>query len=228
MRHRKPKCLRLQFGRDHGCFFLPMGIRHLAGYLVGLRAIALLLLWVPLSSIASEWPQYRGGNHNGTTTDRLTKQWSGSVTNPLWRVPITNGLCSLTVSRGRLFTQMWRPIGGLPKEVCLALSITNGIELWATPVDDASYPTGGVGQDDGPRTTPAVEGDSVYVLGSCLKLYRLNVTNGAVIWQRDLRTIYGSTVIGYQNAASPIIENGLIYFNANCGHSTLMALRLGA
>jgi outer membrane protein assembly factor BamB len=119
---------------------------------------------------------------------------------------------------------MWRTIAGARKEVCLALSATNGTELWATPVDDASYPNGGVGFDDGPRSTPAVDGDAVFVLSSYLKLYRLNASTGETNWQRDLRSLYGSTVIPYQNAASPVAENGLIYLNANCGVSTLMAL----
>jgi outer membrane protein assembly factor BamB len=119
---------------------------------------------------------------------------------------------------------MWRTIAGARKEVCLALNTTNGTELWATPVDDASYPNGGVGFDDGPRSTPAVDGDAVFVLSSYLKLYRLNASTGETNWQRDLRSLYGSTVIPYQNAASPLVENGLIYLNANCGVSTLMAL----
>src|SRR5205823_6610808 len=122
----------------------------------------------------------------------------------------TSCLGSLAVSGGRAYTQTRRSIGGVSKEVCVALSITNGAELWAASVDDANYPEGGVGYDDGPRTTPAVDGGSVLVLSSYLKLYRLNATNGAVIWQQDLRTVYGGDVIGWQNAASPVLEGGLI------------------
>jgi hypothetical protein len=107
----------------------------------------------------------------------------------------------------------------------VALSITNGAELWATKVDDNATYDGGVGYDDGPRSTPSVDGDSVFVLSSYLKLSRLNVTNGAVIWQQDLRTLYGASVIGYQNAASPLIEGGVIFLNANAGTNRIMALR---
>src|SRR5689334_593521 len=98
--------------------------------LLGRRA-SLLLLLLPLLARGSDWPQYRGANHDGITSDRLLKVWSGSVTNPVWRVPITNGLSSLTVAGGRVFTQMWRPTNGLAKEFCLALNSTNGTELWA-------------------------------------------------------------------------------------------------
>lgn len=176
-----------------------------------------------LAAAGADWTQYRGPNHDGVSTDRINKLWSGSITNPVWLVPVTNGPCSLTVAGGRIFTQIRRSIEAVDKEVCVALSTANGDELWATTVDDAIY-DGGVGFDDGPRSTPSIDGDSVYVLSSYLNLYRLNATNGAIIWQKDLKVLYGSSVIGWQNAASPLIENGLIYLNANCAESTLLAL----
>jgi outer membrane protein assembly factor BamB len=184
-----------------------------------------LLICLSFSVAGADWPSFRGPTHDGVSTDRLNRQWTGSVTNPLWRVVVNNCLGSLSVSSGRVFTQTVRSPEGTPKEYCIALNATNGVELWATPVDIASYPEGGVGFDDGPRSTPVVSGDSVFVLTSYLKLFRLNVTNGGVIWQKDLVSEYGAVVIGWQNAASPVIENGLIYLNASCGSSTLMALR---
>jgi outer membrane protein assembly factor BamB len=182
-----------------------------------------LLLCLLLSATAADWPQFRGPTHDAISTERLNKQWTGSVTNPVWRVPLTNCLGSVAVSGGRVFTQMVRNIGGTEKELCVALNATNGTMLWATPVDKAQY-DGGVGFDDGPRTTPAVEGNSVFVLTSYMQLYRLNVTNGAIIWRRDLVNEYGSQIIEYENCASPVIENGLIYLNVNCGSATLKAM----
>ena len=189
--------------------------------------IRCLLLCVCLcpSSRAADWPQYRGPNHDGVSTDRINKNWTGSVTNPVWIVHLTNGLTSLTVSGGRVFTQVARNTNGGNREFCVALSVTNGAELWATKVDDkASYPNGGVGfTDDGPRSTPSVEGGSVYVLTSYHNLCRLNATNGAVIWTTNLLAGFGGSVIGWQSAASPLLESGLVFVNANCGTSTLMA-----
>jgi len=91
-------------------------------------------------------------------------------------------------------------------------------------VDDAIY-DGGVGYDDGPRSTPTVDDDSVYVLSSYLNLYRLNATNGSIIWQQDLRFLYAGSIIAWENAASPLLEQGLLFLNANCGSSTLFAIR---
>ena len=111
--------------------------------------------------------------------------------------------------------------------MCVALSATNGVELWATPLEHSDYPEGGVGYDDGPRSTPAVADGGVFVLTSYLKLYRLDPADGSVVWLLDLPSLYGAVVIPWQNAASPLIANGIIYLNANVadGEGNLMALR---
>jgi outer membrane protein assembly factor BamB len=184
---------------------------------------ALLVVFVLTFPCAgADWPQFRGPNHNGISTDRVITNWTGSITNPAWRVPLTNGLCSLSVSGGKVFTQARRGLS----EMCVALSATNGVELWATALDNASYPNGGVGFDDGPRSTPTYAEGSVFVLTSYLKLFRLNATNGAIIWQRDLPALYGSVVIPWQNAASPLVDNGMVYVNGNAGSASLMSFRV--
>lgn len=183
-------------------------------------------LWLVIfPATAADWPQYRGPNHDAVSTDYINKQWSGTVTNPVWLVAVTNGLGSLVVSGGRVFTQIRWNLDSVDKEVCVALSVTSGAELWATEVDDASYPNGGVGYDDGPRSTPSVDGDSVYVLSSYLKLYRLNATNGAIIWSTNLVDGFGGNVIAWQNAASPLVDNGLIFVNANGGTNRILAVQ---
>jgi len=194
------------------------------------HALALgLVLSATLGLRGGEWPQFRGPIQ-GVSTDSLDKQWTGPITNPVWRVALTNGLGSLVVGGGRVFTMARRLVPGGEREICVALNATNGAELWATPVDIASYPNGGVGFDDGPRSTPALEGGSVFVLSSYMKLLRLNATNGTVVWSNDLRATFGGVGIDWQNSASPVIENGLIYVNLNTNladsMTTLAALRV--
>jgi outer membrane protein assembly factor BamB len=184
-----------------------------------------------LDSVAGDWPQYRGATGNGVAYERINKNWTGPVTNAVWLVSLTNGLTSLSVSGGRVFTQVGVDSDldefGLPdKEFCVALSATNGSILWSTEIESQEflYPNGGVGStDDGPRSTPVVIGGSVYVLTSYLKLCRLNATNGAVIWSTNLVSGFGGVVIPWQNAASPVVENGLVFVNANAGTQRLMA-----
>jgi len=181
------------------------------------------LTLVAIATSAGDWPQFRGPTFDGVSSERINKEWTGSVTNPVWLVPLGYAQSSLAVSGGGVVTQGRRNIEGAEREVCVALNASNGVELWATDVDIADYPDGGVGPDDGPRTTPAIVGDSVYVLTSYLKLFRLNAANGGVIWQKDLLALYGGSVINYQNAASPLVDSGRIYVNTGATSSNLMA-----
>ncbi len=173
---------------------------------------------------AGDWPQYRGPNHDGISTESIRTNWSETQPRQIWKVPLDPGLSSLSVSGGRVYTQVRRAINGQDQEVCIALDAGTGQEVWATPLGIADYPNGGVGSDDGPRSTPSVDGNFVYVLTSYLKLACLGVNDGQVVWSRDLVADYGGTVISWQNAASPLIEAGLVFLNCNAPGNRLLAL----
>ena len=174
------------------------------------------------SASASDWLQYRGNNHDAVSFDRITTDWTGSVTNPVWLVLVTNSFSSFTVDGSRAYTQINPRIGAYDnfehdnftnREACVALSITNGAQLWMTMVEENTPHTQdtGVGSKNGPRSTPVVYGDSVFVLTSYLKLYRLNAANGVIMWQKDLLSLYRGVLLHNEAAASPVIENGLVF-----------------
>ncbi|HYG35546.1 MAG TPA: PQQ-binding-like beta-propeller repeat protein, partial [Clostridia bacterium] len=174
--------------------------------------------------LGGDWPQYRGANHDGISSDRIKAQWDAGGPQEVWRVACTNGLSSLAVSGGRAFTLIRRSIGGSDKEVCVALNSRNGSEVWAAEIGVADY-DGSVGSDDGPRSTPSYREGRVYVLSSYLTLHCLNATNGVSIWKKDLRALYGGSLIGWQAAASPVIENDLVFVNCNTASQSLFAFR---
>src|SRR2546427_10597094 len=82
------------------------------------RVILLSLLIQVLSATAGDWSQYRGPTHDGVSTDRIVKQWSGAVTNPVWRVPVVNGLGRFAVGAGCAGTQGRRTIHSGDKGGC--------------------------------------------------------------------------------------------------------------
>src|SRR5437899_11006385 len=173
---------------------------------------------------AGDWPQYRGPNHDGVSIEIIRTNWSEQAPRQVWKVPLDRGLSSFSVSGGRAFTLVRRSVSGQDQEFCLALSADTGGELWASdPLGRAFYPDGGVGIDDGPRSTPSVDGDRVYVLTTYLRLYCLSVTNGAIVWSKDLVTEYGSDVISWQSAASPLIEGDLVFVIAAAPNQCLLA-----
>src|SRR5436190_20317840 len=81
-----------------------------------------------LSVTAGDWRQYRGATHDGSSADRILKLWPAEGPTQMWRVPCTNGLSSLAVSGGRVFTQIRRNDGSQEREMCLALDSGTGAE----------------------------------------------------------------------------------------------------
>lgn len=188
-----------------------------------------ILLWLASCStraFSADWPQYRGANHDGSSSESIRTDWSVTPPKVLWKRSVDPAWSSISTSGARLYTQVQRFVGNRDTELCVALDANTGKELWATPLDDADYPDGGTGANDGPRSTPSVDGDHVYVFTSYLKLYCLQASTGKVVWMRDFPGEFaGTTVINWQNAASPLIVGDLIYLNSNVQNKRLMALR---
>ncbi len=189
--------------------------------------LAVLLALVPLAAglCRADWTHYRGPQNDGTYSGGIRTNWTAEPPQELWRVPLDPALSSFTVSAGRLYTQARRLTTGGDREFAIALDAATGRELWAVDLDKADYPNGGVGTDDGPRSTPVVDGDRIYILTSYLRLYCLDAATGSPIWNRDFPMELGSTVANWQNAASPLIIGDLLFLNVNAGSERLMALR---
>ncbi len=172
-----------------------------------------------------EWTHYRGPSHDGTYAAPIRTNWTAQPPKLVWRRTVEPALSSITLRDGRLFTQARRRVGGADREFAVALEAATGRELWAVNLDLADYPNGGVGNDDGPRSTPVLDGDRVYVFTSYLKLYCLEAATGREIWKRDFPAELGSNVIEWQNAASPVIVGDLLFVNGNGSPNRLMAIR---
>ena len=178
------------------------------------------------AALAADWPQYNGPLGDNSSPESIRTNWTAEPPRVLWRKPIGPGWSSIAVSNGRLFTQARRQTADGPREFCVALDTTSGTELWARNLDIAVYSD--ISQTDaradGPRSTPTVEGDFVYVSTSQLKLFCLKVADGTTVWSRDFQAELDSQNIPWENAASPLLVGDLIYVNSNGGSRRLTAL----
>ncbi|MBI3192045.1 MAG: alcohol dehydrogenase, partial [Pedosphaera parvula] len=125
--------------------------------------IAGITFLAQLVACAGDWPNFRGPNHDGISSESIRTNWAAEPPKEIWRTPLNPALCSLTVSGGRVFTQVRRRVALKDREFCLALDAQTGKELWATDIGIAKYPDPVLGflraEEDGPRSTPAVAGD---------------------------------------------------------------------
>ena len=180
-------------------------------------ALASLLSVLSVSVHAVDWPQYRGPQANGVTSEKIATAWPAEGPKALWRVPTPTGFSSFSVADGRAFTLITREIEGVLNEMCVALDANTGKELWAQPLGFAKFDRGGdsgaAGNNggDGPRSTPTVESNRVYVLNGQLNLSCLKAESGQLLWKKDLVREFGARNISWQNAASPLLDGNLLF-----------------
>jgi outer membrane protein assembly factor BamB len=178
--------------------------------------LALLTILATTALPAADWPQYRGANHDGKSPETIVP-WIGNEPTVVWKTSTPNGFSSFAVSQGRAFTLIGQSIEGVDREVCVALDADTGKSIWSHPIGIARYDGGGDSGTrdnrggDGPRTTPSVDGDAVYVLSSQLYLACLDAATGEERWSVDILRQHEGRNITWQNGASPLIDGDRVY-----------------
>ena len=194
------------------------------------QAILATLILATLSLHANDWPQYRGVTGDGRTAEKIVKPWPATGPKVLWRVPASDGFSSFSVASGRAFTLVQRSIDGAAQETLLALDANTGKELWAAPLGPVKFDGGGDSGTpdnkggDGPRSTPASDGAHVFTLSSKLVLQSFDAAAGKVAWTKDLIAEHAGRNIQWQNAASPLLEGGLLYVAGGGPGESLLAI----
>ncbi len=195
-----------------------------------------VLVWFLAAPVgALDWPQFRGPNGDGTTSEPIQFDWPAEGPRRLWKNSLTNGFSSLAVSQGRVLTQVLQTLAAGKREVVVAYDAETGAMLWNQPLPPIKSPLYDGGGDngasgntggDGPRSTPTIVGQRVLILTSWQSLYCLDLASGGILWSKDLVALYGAQGIDWQSAASPLVENGLAIVNCNAPDKTFVALRV--
>lgn len=183
-------------------------------------ALVAALLIAP-SVIAEDWPQFRGPSHDGSTSEQISAQWTGGKPRLLWKIPVGEAFGSFAAVDDTVLLLMERE----GNEVCVALSAADGTERWSAVIGETIFEREG---GNGPRTTPAVSGDKVYVLGTWLKLTCLNLSDGSVAWSHNLVEEFAGQrrtkgIAHWGNAASPIVEGNLVIVAGGGAGETFLA-----
>ncbi|MDB6174431.1 MAG: outer rane biosis protein [Chthoniobacteraceae bacterium] len=178
---------------------------------------------------AADWPQYRGATTDGITAEKVLKPWGGAKPKEVWKISSEGGFSSIVVGGGHAFTLSLKAVDGVKQESIVALDANTGKELWFAPLAFPKYDGGGDSGTsdnkggDGPRSTPAIDATHVYALSSQLVLSAFEAATGKPAWSHDLIKEFGGRNIQWQNAASPLIDNGLIYVAGGGADQSLIA-----
>jgi outer membrane protein assembly factor BamB len=171
---------------------------------VGYLLVAICILKPVL---AEDWPEWRGKGRKGVWTESgILDKFPETGLTPVWRTPLNGGFAGPAVAAGRVFvTDFRRSAGKKGTERAICLDERSGKIIW-TREWEADYQ--GISYDTGPRATPTVDGDRVYIVGGSGKLLCLESRSGKVIWQKDYAKDYGMQMPSWGIASSALVDGG--------------------
>ncbi len=168
------------------------------------------------NDIRKDWPQWRGVNRDAISTETgLIKKFPEGGPAILWRLKIGEGFSSVSVSDGKLYT-MWDE-GGAQYLVCLeALS---GKELWRQELGSGFKN----GYGNGPRSTPTIDENAAFAIGTSGRLIAANKNTGKLLWEHNLVSDYRTKLPSYGFASSPLVIGEKLFVEVGGESATYMA-----
>lgn len=160
-------------------------------------------------TVADDWAQWRGDGRLGIWNESGVVDELPAELKFTWRVPIKMGFAGPAVANGRVFVTDWeedpesRTMDGT--ERALALDEQTGEILW-TREWPTTYRMLMGSYAIGPRATPTVDDNRLYVVGASGALLCLDVQTGEVVWQKDYRADYDAYVPTWGIASSPLVD----------------------
>jgi outer membrane protein assembly factor BamB len=157
------------------------------------------------SAVTHDWTTFLGPTHNAVSTEtRLSRTLPPPL---LWEFPKGTSYSSPANAGDRLM-YIYR-IGN--EEIVESLDALTGASRWqfkyGTVFEDR------YGYNNGPRSSPVIDGTRVYTVGAEGKLHCFDLASGKVIWKRDLRAEYKVPQDFFGTASTPLVEGRLLIVN---------------
>ncbi len=171
-----------------------------------------------LPSQPGDWPSWRGPDRNGLSKERgLLKDWPADGPTLLWKYSdLGTGFSTPSVAGGNLFV-----LGADEKKVesLICIDASTGQRQWATPFGATAggYP--------GPRSTPTVAGNLIYVISSNGILLCADAANGEPRWTKDFKKDFGGRSGGWAYCESPLVDGRTLVCTPG-GEHPIVALNL--
>ena len=190
-----------------------------------LRAVASVTVLLVLSLSAavsnrtlSDWPQWRGVNRDGISTEKgLLKTWPQGGPKLAWQTKgAGEGYSSFAVAAGKVYTLGAR--GGT--EYVMAFDEATGKKLWEVAHGNRFSNDRG----DGPRATPTVDGAQLYAYGASGDLAAMDAATGKVIWKINVLERFGGSNITWGLSESPLVLRDRVIVNAGGPGASIIAV----
>lgn len=146
---------------------------------------SLLVIVAALAACGADWPQWRGPNRDGVSSETgLLKQWPKDGPQLLWKFASAGeGYASPAIVGDRLYLAGAR--GDTEFVFALDLSASPPKELWAVPMGP-KFSWDGNTWNSGPGAAPTVDGDQVFALSGNGDLVCVQARAGMLQWKKSL------------------------------------------
>ncbi|NIM02409.1 MAG: PQQ-binding-like beta-propeller repeat protein [Acidobacteria bacterium] len=165
--------------------------------------ITLLLigLLVPTAGLPADWPQFRGPQRDGTSSETgLLRSWPDGGPEVLWSTPVGQGYSSAAIHDGRVYFNDYDE--STFEFLVRALNLEDGKELWRFKEKRRIRPNHGI-----TRAVPATDGKVVIALDPKAVLHALDAETGKEIWRKNFVQDYESKIPPWYNGQNPLIED---------------------
>lgn len=163
------------------------------------------------------WPQWRGPDRDGQAP--ASPAWPATLGDDrlkqAWHLPLAPSYSGPIVAHGLVITTETRD---KKSEVVRAFKVDTGEEAWSATWEGAvSVPFFAKSNGDWIRSTPATDGERLYVAGMRDVLVCLELTTGKELWRKDFVTEFGAEVPTFGFVCSPLIDDTAVYVQAGGG-----------
>ncbi len=171
---------------------------------------------------AKDWPTFNGPARDNISKETgLLKEWPKGGPPLAWKATgIGDGHSSVSVSNGKIFT------AGREGDSCyvFALNEADGKPLWKTAAGGLVNQGDGTG-GKGPRATPTVDGDNVYMISAASDVYCLAAGDGKEVWHKNLNREFGGQMMsGWGNSESVLVDGENLICTPGGKKGSLLAL----
>jgi outer membrane protein assembly factor BamB len=150
----------------------------------------------------------------------LLKQWPAGGPKLLWQVnDIGDGYSTPVVVGKRIYLMSNL---GLENEFVQALSTEDGKPVWTTRVGNVGNPNQNPPYPKA-RSTPTVDGNFIYALGSDGDLACLETKTGKIRWLKNVRRELGGKPGEWAYAESPLVDGDLVVVTPGGAEATMAA-----
>ena len=158
---------------------------------------------LPLHVAADDWAQFLGDNRNALSLESgLIDEWVGDGPELVWHANVGEGMSGCAVAKGKLITVAQDS----HDQYAICLDTSDGKELWRTTVS-SRYENG---QGNGPRATPTIVNDSVFVYSGDGVLAKLDTTDGRIRWKVNVCEEFGGKIAEYGLSCSPLVADDCV------------------